>query len=206
MYIPQHFQQLSQQKLRSLIHDHPLATLVTNTQDGLCANHIPLIIDDNQAEDLRLHGHIARANPLNQAEILGDTLAIFQGPNAYISPNWYATKQQHGKVVPTWNYVAVHATGNLRIIDDRDWTMRMISRLTDKEEATQPAPWAVSDAPASFTEGLLSSVVGIELVVTSLEGKWKVSQNQPEQNREGVQDGLDALSNPHAATLSGHTS
>lgn len=204
MYIPQHFQQLSQQELRSLIRDYPLATLVTNTQDGLCANHVPLIIDDDQDEGLRLHGHIARSNSLSQDKVLGETLAVFQGPNAYISPNWYATKQQHGKVVPTWNYMAVHATGNLRIIDDRDWTLSMITRLTDKEEASHPTPWAVSDAPAAFTEGLLSSVVGIELVVTSLQGKWKVSQNQPEENREGVRSGLETISNPHAATLSGH--
>ena len=194
MYIPRHFEQLDKDTLRDLIRDFPLATVVVNTDNGLSANHIPMIIRQDQSNGLRLQGHIARANPLCQAELSAEALAIFQGPNAYISPNWYATKKLHGKVVPTWNYTTVHATGQLNIIDDRDWTLAMISTLTDKQEASQTAPWAVTDAPVDFTAGLLSAIVGIELTVTSLSGKWKVSQNQPEENRDGVRAGLKAQS------------
>jgi len=132
-----------------------------------------------------------------------EALAIFQGPNAYISPNWYATKKQHGKVVPTWNYSTVHATGQLRIIDDPEWVMDLITRLTNKEEADQPTPWAVTDAPVEFTEGLLSAIVGVELAVTQLTGKWKVSQNQPKENHDGVRLGLLSTSNPNADRLIG---
>jgi transcriptional regulator len=194
MYIPRHFEQQHKATLHDLIRDFPLATVVVNTNDRLSANHIPMIISQDESNGLRLQGHVARANPLCQAELLGEALAVFQGPNAYISPNWYATKKLHGKVVPTWNYTTVHATGQLNIIDDRDWTLAMISNLTDKGEASQTVPWAVTDAPADFTEALLSAIIGIELTVTNVSGKWKVSQNQPVENRDGVRAGLKTQS------------
>lgn len=203
MYIPRHFEQQNNDTLNNLIRDFPLATVVVNTDAGINAHHIPMIISKDQSNGLRLQGHIARANPLCQAELQGDALAIFQGPNAYISPNWYATKKLHKKVVPTWNYTTVHATGQLNIIDDRDWTLAMISELTDKEEASQEIPWAVTDAPTEFTEALLSAIVGIELAVTELSGKWKVSQNQPKENRDGIRTGLKAQSSLDSDRLIG---
>lgn len=204
MYVPKHFEQRDPHKLLELIRTYPLATVVVHTKDGLLANHIPLVIADTPSDRLVLHGHIARANPLSEVDGVSGGLAVFHGPNAYISPNWYATKQQHGKVVPTWNYSTVHAAGDLRIIDDRDWTLSMIERLTDQEERRQQSPWKVADAPAAFTEALLPSIVGLELVVSDLHGKWKVSQNQPEENRSGVQRGLQSSTSRDANHLSGH--
>ncbi len=206
MYIPKHFEQQDTAALHQLIHNYPLATLIVSTSNGICVNHVPLIVDDDQSGKLRLHGHIARANPLCDVTPAGDVMAVFQGPNAYISPAWYPTKQQHGKVVPTWNYMAVHASGELRLIDDRSWTLKMVERLTDREESDLPDPWAVSDAPDSFVEGLLNSIVGLELTVTDLRGKWKVSQNQSEENQTGVRAGLQSVSNPAADLLSGFQS
>lgn len=205
MYIPGHFEQQDPRALHGLIRSHPLATLITSTDSGVTVNHIPMVLLV-EGDDVRLHGHIARANPLAGAKVDGEAIAVFQGPNAYISPGWYATKQQHGKVVPTWNYTAVHVRGPLQLIDDRDWTRAMVERLTDQEEAAESTPWSVSDAPAGFTDGLLASIVGLELTVTDICGKWKVSQNQPEENRAGVQAGLKAQSNPAADQLSGFQS
>lgn len=205
MYIPGHFEQQDPQALHGLIRSRPLATLITSTDSGLTVNHIPMVLTVTD-DEVRLQGHIARANPLATAEVHGEAIAVFQGPNAYISPGWYATKQQHGKVVPTWNYIAVHARGPLQLIDDRDWTRAMVEQLTDQEEAGQSDPWSVNDAPASFTDALLASIVGLELTVTDICGKWKVSQNQPEENRQGVQAALKARSNPAADQLSGFQS
>jgi len=203
MYIPKHFQQSDQTEILKLIREFPLATLVVNMDQGPVANHVPLIIDRTSTGNLRLHGHIARANPLSRFPRADHALAVFQGPNAYVSPNWYPTRQQHGRVVPTWNYAAVHASGRLRIIDDRDWLLSQIEKLTDEQEATQETPWAVSDAPEDFTNGLLASIVGVELEVSELRGKWKVSQNQPEKNRLGVEHGLKESGNTDSGYLSG---
>ncbi len=203
MYIPKHFQQSDQAELLKLIRDFPLATVIVNTAEGLSANHVPLILADDTTDCLRLQGHIPRANSLSWVQGLDNALAVFHGPNAYISPNWYATKQQHGKVVPTWNFTAVHASGRLRMVDDRDWVMSQIERLTDQQEATQLAPWSVADAPADFTSGLLASIIGIELEVNELHGKWKVSQNQPEENRKGVERGLEESGNTDSRYLAG---
>lgn len=203
MYIPRHFQQTDTAELLKLIHDFPLATLIVNTTEGPSANHVPLILANDTTDRLRLQGHIARANSLSNMQCVESALAVFHGPNAYVSPNWYSTKQQHGKVVPTWNFTAVHVSGRLRTIGDRDWILSQIERLTDQQEATQSTPWAVADAPAEFTNGLLSSIVGIELEVSDLHGKWKVSQNQPEENRAGVERGLEQSGNTHSGYLSG---
>ncbi len=193
MYVPTHFEVTDVEVIHSLIRDYPLATLITFTNDQLNANHIPLHLSISSGPYGILQGHVARSNPL-----LGDivnpveSLAIFNGPNAYISPSWYATKKESGKVVPTWNYVAVHAYGNLSIIDDPEWIRVQLEKLTDQNEAHLPEPWAVNDAPKEFTDKLLESIVGIEMKVTKLLGKWKVSQNQPLQNQEGVIKGLNA--------------
>jgi transcriptional regulator len=134
-----------------------------------------------------LQGHVARSNPLwKEALAGGEALAIFHGPNRYISPSWYATKKETGKVVPTWNYVAVHAYGTLRPIEDRAWLRALVERLTVQNESVNPDPWKVSDAPEDYVEKMLEAIVGVEIAITRLEGKWKVSQNQPAANRASV--------------------
>jgi len=200
MYIPRHFQQKNREALYDLIRKHPLATLVVNTSSGLCANHIPLRLVRNSSTDIVLHGHIAKANPLWK-DSSREALAIFQGTDAYISPNWYPTKQEHGKVVPTWNYVAVHAAGQIQFIDERHWKANFLERLTEEHESNQEKPWAVSDAPEEFTEKMLSAIVGFEIAVRELSGKWKISQNQIEKNQTGAINGLSASSDPNTKAL-----
>lgn len=177
--------------MHDLMRACPLATLVTTTSNGLTANHIPLILSENPLPFGTLQGHVARANPIwreSLSEI--EALAVFHGSDAYITPAWYATKQETGKVVPTWDYVVVHAHGTLRVIDDAEWLRSQIENLTAHHESDYEEPWKLTDAPNDFIKKLISAVVGIEIVITKLEGKWKVSQNQPERNKEGVISGL----------------
>ena len=200
MHIPKHFQQQNHEALHDLIRKRPLATLVVNTSSGLCANHIPLRLIRNSPTDVVLQGHIAKANPLWK-ESSREALAIFQGADAYISPNWYPTKKEHGKVVPTWNYVAVHASGQITFIHEQHWKMNFLQTLTAEHESNQEKPWAVSDAPEEFTEKQLSAIVGFEIAVHELSGKWKISQNQIERNQTGVINGLSASSDSKAKAL-----
>jgi transcriptional regulator len=194
MYCPAHFEDTRSEVLHALMRARPLATLVTTDTDGLDANLIPLHLDTTVGTASpygTLRGHLARANPLWQKLGAGSTaLAIFHGPQGYISPNWYPTKRETGKAVPTWNYVIVQAQGRLRAIDDADWLRQQITALTAQEEAAFPHPWQVTDAPADYIEKMLGAIVGIELEITRLVGKWKISQNQPPQNRVGVVAGL----------------
>lgn len=201
MYLPKHFEQQNHEALCDLIRNRPLATLVTNTSSGLCANHIPLRLMESSSDGVVLQGHIAKANPLWKENLPCEALAIFHGADSYVSPNWYPTKQENGKVVPTWNYVAVHATGQIRFIDEPSWKMNFLNSLTTEHESSQESPWAVSDAPEEFTEKLLSAIVGFEITVDNLSGKWKVSQNQVEKNQTGVINGLSASSDPNAKAL-----
>ncbi|MDO9163273.1 MAG: FMN-binding negative transcriptional regulator [Methylococcaceae bacterium] len=192
MYIPAHFEQPSIEAMDELIRTRPLATLVTLSSNGINANHIPLHFLEAPLPFGTLRGHVARSNPMwRDLEPDVEALAIFHGPDAYISPSWYATKQETGKVVPTWNYTVVHAYGFLRIIDDAAWIRSQLEALTDHNEAILPEPWAVSDAPEDFTDKLIEAIVGIEMVITRLSGKWKVSQNQPSQNQASVIHGLN---------------
>jgi len=202
MYIPAQFEQPDIEVMHELIRNRPLATLVTLGSNGINANHIPLHLSPTPKPFGVLRGHIARANPLWR-DLASDveTLAIFHGPDAYISPSWYATKQEAGKVVPTWNYAVVHAYGSLRIIDDAAWVRGQLEALTQQNEAAFPEPWAVSDAPEDFTEKLIGAVVGIEMVITRLTGKWKVSQNQPPQNQRSVIQGLNASGQSGAVAM-----
>jgi transcriptional regulator len=191
MYVPKHFEVTDINAIHELIHDYPLATLVTTSEHGLNANHIPMHFTVMPKPYGTLQGHVARSNPL-----LGDidrdnqSLAIFHGPNAYITPSWYETKKEHGKVVPTWNYVVVHAYGILQIVDNPEWLRTQLETLTDQNESQFSEPWAVTDAPSEFTEKLFESIVGIEMKITKLLGKWKVSQNQPLENQLSVIKGL----------------
>lgn len=202
MYIPAQFEQPNIEVMHELMRNRPLATLVTFGSNGINANHIPLHIALTSEPFGVLRGHVARSNPIwSDLNLDVDTLAIFHGADAYISPSWYATKQETGKVVPTWNYTVVHAYGSLRIIDDAIWVRTQLEALTAQNEEGFPHPWAVSDAPADFTEKLIEAVVGIEMIITRISGKWKVSQNQPPQNQRSVIDGLNASGKNEAITM-----
>ena len=185
MYTPRHFRETRSELLQSLMRAYPFATLVTQAASGLSANHLPLEV----AGDALLHGHVARGNELVQMDG-APVLVIFRGPDGYISPNWYPSKHETGREVPTWNYAVVHAHGRLRIIDDPSWTRGFLETLTDRHEADQPQPWHVSDAPADHIEKSLRAIVGIEIAVQRIEGKFKLSQNHPAANRAGVIQGL----------------
>ena len=173
-----------------MLRERPLATIVRVGANGLDADPVPLLYDADGGAHGTLRGHVARANPLWRDADGHDVLALFYGPQAYVSPGWYASKAEHGKVVPTWNYVIVQAHGRLRAIDDAAWLRALVGRLTDRHEAARAVPWAVDDAPADYLDSMLRAIVGIEIVVTRLEGKWKASQNRAESDREGVARGL----------------
>jgi len=170
---------------------YPLAALVTFGEEGLVANHIPFILDAGAGALGTLRGHVARANgQWRDVGREGEALVIFQGPHRYITPSWYVTKLETGKVVPTWNYAVVHAYGVLRAIEDGDWLKEQIERLTALQEGGRDQPWAVSDAPGGFIEAMMKAIVGIEIEITRIEGKWKVSQNLRAADRRGVAEGL----------------
>lgn len=189
MYLPKHFEQSDPAALAALMHDHPLATLIVATPDGPTADLIPLEYHANDGPHGTLRGHVARANPLWH-HAGAAALAVFKGPQAYVSPNWYPTKREHGKVVPTWNYTMVQAHGTLHAVDDAPWLHALVRRLTDRHEAAQASPWAVDDAPDDYVQQMLRAIVGIEIRLTTLTGKWKVSQNRSAADRQGVADGL----------------
>ena len=191
MYLPKHFEETRVEVLHDLIRAHPLGTLVALAPGGLEANHIPFEIDPEPSPFGTLRGHIARANPLWQ-NFSPDVaaLAIFQGAESYISPSWYPTKDETGKVVPTWNYAVVHAHGPLRVIEDRAWLRKLVENLTDRQESGRNKPWKISDAPAAYIGEQLGAIVGLEITIARLIGKWKVSQNRPARDREGAADGL----------------
>ena len=192
MYLPKYFAETDVGVMHELMRAHPLATLVTQGPDGLDANHIPLHLDAGEGPNGTLRGHVARANPLAaDATVNREILVIFKGPDSYISPSGYATKAEHGKVVPTWNYAAVHAYGELRLIDDADWLLAQLHALTAEHEAGLQRPWAVDDAPADYIGKMLGAIVGIEISIDRLVGKWKVSQNQPAVNQASLIAALD---------------
>jgi transcriptional regulator len=187
MYLPAHFEQHDRAALHALVRDHPLATLIVATPDGPTADLIPLILSDDART---LQGHVARANPLWQHADGTRVLAVFSGPEAYVSPGWYASKREHGKVVPTWNYTMVQARGTLRAVPDAAWLRALVERLTVRHEAAQAVPWSVTDAPDDFVQQMLRAIVGIEITLDALVGKWKVSQNRSAADRAGVAAGL----------------
>ncbi|MEK0417228.1 MAG: hypothetical protein RI949_1234 [Pseudomonadota bacterium] len=190
MYQPNHFKQEDRGELEGLMRAHPLAVLVSQGPEGLTADHVPLEFDANAGPHGTLRGHLARANPLWRESANSPVLAVFRGPQAYITPSWYPTKAETHKVVPTWNYAVVHAHGPLRVVEDAPWLHDLVSRLTQHHEQNRQAPWAVSDAPADYIQQMLRAIVGIEIPVERLVGKWKVSQNRNEPDRLGVSEGL----------------
>jgi transcriptional regulator len=209
VYVPAHFAEDRVAVLHDLIHASTLATLVSMTADGMIASHAPLMLDPDPAPYGTLVGHLAKANPHARAANPGmQTLVIFQGPDGYITPSYYAAKQEHGKVVPTWNYAAIHAYGTLEAFDDPARLLEVVTRLTRRHEKVRTKPWAVSDAPEDFVRRMLRSIVGIALPITRLEGKMKMSQNRPAADIEGVidglrQDGQDALATAVIRATSG---
>ncbi len=187
MYLPRHFAETRPEVLQAAIRAHPFATLASLGPEGIVADHLPLQLS---ADGTRLLGHVARANPLWEAAADREVLAIFHGPQAYVSPSWYPSKREHGKAVPTWNYVVVHARGRLTAIDDPLRLRPLLEDLVDRHEGAFAEPWRVGDAPSDYIEKMLAAIVGIEVAISALEGKWKTSQNQPDANRAGVVAGL----------------
>jgi len=190
MYQPPAFREERVETLHALIRSHPLGTLITAGASGLLANLVPFVMLAGR-EKGTLRAHIARGNDQLEALRAGaETLVVFQGPESYITPSWYVSKREHGRVVPTWNYVVVQARGTPRVFDDPDWIRAQIGELTSMQEGQRPAAWSVADAPEAYVSGLLKAIVGIEIPVATLEGKWKVSQNQSAADRNGVHEGL----------------
>lgn len=200
MYMPAQFAEDRIPVLHDAMHACRLATLVSLTSDGLIASHVPLLLDPEPAPFGTLIGHLARPNP-QAREAIGEALAIFLGPEGYITPSYYETKRETGKVVPTWNYTAIHAYGRLRFIADRAELLDIVTRLTDRYEGERAAPWAVADAPADFLQGMLNGIIGFELTIGRLEGKWKMSQNRPAADRAGVVAGLRQDGRPDLAEI-----
>jgi len=201
MYQPPHHREDRLEVQHALIRAHPFGLLVTLGADGLVANSIPFILEQREPFGV-LKGHVARANS-QWRDFRPDTeaLVVFQGVEGYITPSWYATKRETGKVVPTWNYAIVQARGPLRVVEDRGWLADQIAALTTLLEANRKAPWSVADAPAPFVEAQLKGIVGMEIPIASIEGKWKLSQNRPEADRRGVVEGLRAAGDEAMAEL-----
>ncbi|MBN9617769.1 MAG: transcriptional regulator [Acidobacteriales bacterium 59-55] len=202
MYIPRANEETRLEVLHDLIESHPLASLVTIASSGLFASHLPMVLERKSATRALLKGHLSRANKQWQDFQPGvQALAIFSGPEHYISPSWYPEKKETGKVVPTWNYAVVHVYGHLRVVEDPAWLMEHLNALTTVHEASFPAPWKVSDAPADYIASLIKGIVGVELPIERIEGKWKASQNHPERNRIGVVEGLERLNTPESLAM-----
>ena len=197
MYQPPHFREDRIEVQHGLIRSHPLGLLITAGPGGLQANPIPFLVYGDVTAHGTLRAHMARGNPQwRELAAVEQCLVVFQGPQKYVTPSWYPTKQEHGKVVPTWNYVTVHAWGAPRVIEDTAWLRRQIEDLTDQnevgllQEGRLPKPWKVDDAPEQYLASQLKGIIGIEIPIAKIEGKWKVSQNRPEVDRAGVVAGL----------------
>jgi transcriptional regulator len=202
MYIPRHNEEKRVPVMHALMVSQPLGTLVTLGTSGLFASHIPMILENDGSQFGVLRGHISRANTQWRDFVpTVDALAIFAGHQHYITPNWYPGTKEHGKEVPTWNYVVVHAYGPLKVIQDEHWLLTNVTKLTDIHEAGSPVPWKVSDAPQDFIKSQLKGIIGLELPIQRLEGKWKVSQNRTESERKGVIEGLTKLNTPESLAM-----
>ncbi len=207
MYNPPHFQEERTDVLQQLMSEHSLAAVITMGPEGLIANHVPLILDADAGPLGTLRGHISRMNPQWRDSLPHvAALAIFQGPSAYITPSWYASREETGKVVPTYNYVVVHAHGTLRTYEDPQLLLDNVRALTELHEAGFTKAWHVDDAPADFIRQQLKGIVGIEIPITRLEGKWKVSQNRAAADRQGVIDGLRAAGDPESLAMADQVS
>lgn len=191
MYVPEHFRETRPEVLQAFIERHPLATLVAMTAEGLTANHVPMLSQLSPGGGGLLRGHIARGNSLwRKLEPRAAVLAIFTGADSYVSPAWYPSKREHGKVVPTWNYAALHIGGPIRFIEEAAWLRQLVGSLTEAHEAGRPQPWSVRDAPADYIDAMLRAIVGFEIEISSIAGKVKGSQNRPAADRAAVRAAL----------------
>ena len=198
VYLPPAFTEARPEVLIGHIDRYDFGLLVTHGPAGLVASHIPFLVESDGGQ-LHLHGHLARPNPQvgDLAQSSGEVLAIFHGPHAYISPTWYTT----GPSVPTWNYIDVHAYGTARLVEDADWLRRFLRRLSERHEARNPEPWRMQDLPDAYVRGMLSGIIGLDIAVTRLEGKYKLSQNRPAADRPGVIGALEAQGDADAAAI-----
>lgn len=202
MYLPKAFQESDPEVLGSFVRARPLATFVSLDAGGLCADHFPMLLETGAGGGQVLRGHVARANPLWRNLGAGvQALAVFQDPGTYITPSWYASKAESGKVVPTWNYVAVHVHGRARAVDDPQWLRAFLQRLTHAQEAAREVAWKLTDAPADYIDLQLKAIVGIELDVERMQGKWKLSQNRLPRDIDGVISGLTARGDPESLRM-----
>lgn len=193
MYIPAHFDEPDRAVLHALMRAHPFGAWVTPAAGTLLVNHLPFLLDPSRGPNGTLAGHVSRANPAwRDGSVEAESVVIFQGAQTYVTPSWYESKRETGKTVPTWNYAVVHARGVPRIIHDADWLLRHVTALTDAHEAGERVPWRVTDAPPDYVQAMLRGIVGIEIEVTALVGKWKASQNRSLSDRLGVVSGLEA--------------
>jgi transcriptional regulator len=193
VYLPQHFREQRPGLLHDFIERHPLGTLVSVVDGTPVADHVPMLLAREPGPNGTLQGHVARANPLSRSAANGaEVLVVFHGADAYVSPSSYPSKQTDGKVVPTWNYAVVHVRGTIRFIDDEAWLHALVSRLTGCFEHDRPGPWAVSDAPAEYVRAMLRAIVGFEIEIAELVGKFKASQNRSAEDRGGVRQALGA--------------
>ena len=196
MYTPSAFRQDDLTQLHQQMRSSPLASVISQGTDGLLASHLPLFLVPEEGEFGTLYSHFARANPHWRELLQGETLAIFQGPQAYVSPSWYPSKAEHGKAVPTWNYIAVHVRGQARLIEDEAGLLQLVSRLSAAHEAGRERPWAVSDAPRDYIDSMLRAIVGFALPIQRIQGQWKLSQNRTVADRDGVRAGLNTSLSP----------
>lgn len=197
MYLPSAFRQDDLAELHAQLQASPFALLTSAGAAGVQASHLPLLLAPDEGEFGTLYGHFARANP-HWRDLQGgaEALAVFSGPDAYISPGWYPAKAEHGKVVPTWNYIAVHARGPVELIEEPERLLQIVSRLSDQHESGRERPWAVSDAPREYIDSMLRAIVGFALPIRRLEGKWKLGQNRSAADQQGVRDGLASSLSP----------
>ena len=202
MFQPPIFQEDRTDVMQELMRAHPFATIVSGATGELTADHVPLVLHDDEGAEGVLRGHIAVANPLfRETEGAMDVLTVFQGPQTYVTPSLYASKKEHGKVVPTWNYVVVHARGTLKFTRETHWLLRHLHDLTNQHESHRPEPWAVADAPDDFVKKQLRGLVGFEISINKLAGTWKVSQNKALADWTGVRDGFEKSDNPDAVKI-----
>ena len=204
MYCPTAFRQNDRTELHALIQSFPFALLASAGAEGVQASHLPLLLEPDEGEFGTLYGHFARANPHWHELQGGEALAVFSGPDAYISPGWYPSKAEHGKAVPTWNYIAVHARGPVVLIEEPERLLQIVSRLSDQHEARQPRPWSVDDAPREYLDSMLRAIVGFAMPIRRLDGKWKLGQNRPAADQAGVRAALSASSEPRDRELAAH--
>ena len=202
MYQPPHFREDRIEVQHALIRSRPLGLLITAGAGGLMANPIPFLLDSERPGPGVLRCHLARANP-QWRELMGveECMAVFQGPQSYITPSWYAVKRETGKVVPTWNYATVHAYGKASVISDRDWLGDLLRRLSERHEAREPVQWRMQDQPDAFLNGMLNGIVGFEVAISRLEGKFKLSQNRPAADRPRIIAALDARDDAESQSL-----